>query len=706
MELSDAQNKIVESPLDKTLYLHGPAGTGKTTSAIARLKYLADKGVPGYNILLFFPQRNLSSPYSDLINSAEFPPSSKPALATLGGLARRVVSHFWPIIKQNFSDFSGTASPVFLTLESSLYFMSKLVEPLILEQGYFSSVTIQRNRLYSQILDNLNKSAVNVFPHTEIGERLVSSWIGETAQGMVFHQAQECAALFREHCYQNNLLDYSLQVEIFLEALSSIDIIGDYIQSQYKHLIYDNCEEDVPAAHDLVRSLLTESESALIIFDDDAGYRSFLGASPSSASMLSASCDLTMSLSESYVTSKPLASFSRSLSSVINRASPQQNSNDNDFKGSVSIEYRDNLPELAAWVGQEISSLISTGVSPGNIVILAPYLSDSSRFILTEELTNLNIPHFSHRPSRALRDEPAARTVLTLAALAHPEWNIQLTVNELSSAFYQVIKDIDLPRAYLLSKEALSSPGSSLDLLDFDQFSSALRERITFYNGNRYQTLVNWMREYQSSPPAPLDHFITLLFGEILAQPGYGFHDDFQQARIVDQIRESFQKFRQSAGTVLDLSTSAFGAEYSRMVKTGILANQHLPSWNISQEHSTYIAPAYTYLLSNQPVEYQFWLDTGSRGWYERIFQPLTNPYVLARDWTRGEKWSDTEEQDMNLTNLDRLSSGLIRRCKKRVYFCLTETDEMGYEQKGLLLQSINTLLQKSWLSNGEEHVH
>ena len=30
----------------------------------------------------------------------------------------------------------------------------------------------------------------------------------------------------------------------------------------------------------------------------------------------------------------------------------------------------------------------------------------------------------SHRPSRALRDEPAARALLTIARLAHPRWDM------------------------------------------------------------------------------------------------------------------------------------------------------------------------------------------------------------------------------------------------------------------------------------------
>ena len=71
--------------------------------------------------------------------------------------------------------------PTFLTLETAQYYMAHLVSPL-LDEGYFESVTIDRNRLYSQIIDNLNKAAVVGFPHTEIGDRLKAAWSGQESQ--------------------------------------------------------------------------------------------------------------------------------------------------------------------------------------------------------------------------------------------------------------------------------------------------------------------------------------------------------------------------------------------------------------------------------------------------------------------------------------------------------------------------------------------
>jgi hypothetical protein len=111
------------------------------------------------------------------------------------------------------------------------------------------------------------------------------------------------------------------------------------------------------------------------------------------------------------------------------------------------------------------------------------------------------------------------------------------------------------------------------------------------------------------------------------------------------------------------------------------------------------LAPAYTFLMSNRPVDVQFWLDVGGRGWWERLYQPLTHPYVLSRRWPPpGEDdavWSDADEVAARRDALYRLTLGLIRRCRRHVYLGLSELGEQGNEQKGPLLQAIQRVLRR-----------
>src|SRR5450759_2820414 len=140
----------------------------------------------------------------------------------------------------------------------------------MLDEGYFASVTIDRNRLYSQVIDNLNKAASVGFPYMEISERLSSAWVGDPGQQRIYKDAQESASRFRQYCLEHNLLDFSLQLEVFWNFLWRAPECHEFLTSRYSHLIYDNAEEDIPVAHDLLGEWLPNFDSALIIFDSEA----------------------------------------------------------------------------------------------------------------------------------------------------------------------------------------------------------------------------------------------------------------------------------------------------------------------------------------------------------------------------------------------------------------------------------------------------
>jgi hypothetical protein len=183
-----------------------------------------------------------------------------------------------------------------------------------------------------------------------------------------------------------------------------------------------------------------------------------------------------------------------------------------------------------------------------------------------------------------------------------------------------------------------------------------------------------------------------MLFGEILSQPGFGFHDNYDRAKAAANLIESAKKFRQTLSETIDISDANLGREYYHTVQEGILSDLYHHSWDQRPDNAVFLAPSYTFLINNYPVAYQFWLDTGSRGWYERIYQPLTHPYVLSPDWEIGRVWTDEDEISSNQEFLEKLVTGLIRRCKNHVTFCLSEHDERGYEQNGLLIQTLNNI--------------
>ncbi|MDP3046465.1 MAG: hypothetical protein Q8O07_03215, partial [Chloroflexota bacterium] len=114
----------------------------------------------------------------------------------------------------------------------------------------------------------------------------------------------------------------------------------------------------------------------------------------------------------------------------------------------------------------------------------------------------------------------------------------------------------------------------------------------------------------------------------------------------------------------------------------------------------------------NQSVDYQFWLSVGSASWWERIYQPLTQPYVLSRRNRRAApgagsgsasapaneepvKWTDAHEFAARQDSLRRQVLGLSRRCRRGIYLGIVDLDESGNEGRGPLLRALQKLLRQ-----------
>lgn len=741
--LTPEQNELVHRPLERAIFLEGPAGSGKTTVGVNRLLRLLQEGVPPESILLLTPQRTLAAPYVDVLSSPGMAPGGQVQTLTVGGLARRMCDLFWPMVAEQAGFARPDRPPSFLTLETALYYMAYLVRPL-LEEGLFDSVTIDRNRIYSQILDNLNKAAIVGFPHTEISLRLREGWVDSTVQANVLEDAQRCANLFRSYCLQNNLLDYSLQMELFTHYLWPSELCRDTLTNTYRHLLADNIEEDTPAAHDLLADWLPQFESALLIFDQAAGFRQFLGADPESAHRLVDGCDEYHIFTGTLVTAPGLVSFCRQMGQVFERDEMGSSAGmaaetprkplirdtlardaETGSSGPLSSRRLHEVlnypvkplrfyPQMLDWVMKQVVELLDGGTPPREIVLLAPLLPDSLRFALANRLEVLGIPYRSHRPSRSLRDEPAAQALLTLAELAHPHWEMRPTSFEVAQALIQSIQGLDLVRAQLLTESVYTTRDGMAVLTPFDMVRSDTRERITYGLGNRYERLRRWIDRYIQEVREPegeeseLDFFFSRLFGEVLSQADFAFHTNLDAGQICANLIESAQKFRwavegrQPAGSDPERGDTPLGQEYVQMIQEGILAAQYIQSWQIPPEDGVLVAPAYTFLLANQPVDHQFWLDVGNPNWSTRLLQPLTHPQVLTRRWQqerdqgRPRVWTDVDEYEHSRDTLYRLTLGLARRCRKRIHLGLCEMNESGYESKGMLLKAIYQVLQQS----------
>ena len=703
-QLTAEQKSIVESVPNGIKFLHGACGTGKTTVGVRRmLRLLTKDKVFAHEILVVVPQAPLGQVYQDALQSEQQKAGGRVTVATWGSITRKVVELFFPLVVTSAGFAQPDKRPTFLSLETALYFMQQAVGQVIAEEALFDSITLARNRLYSQLLDNLNKAALVGFPHTDLATRLKRAHLNrEGAQARVYDDAQRCVVLFRELCLAHSLIDYSLQVELFWQ-LWQMPTVQDYLQGKYRHLILDNIEEESPITHDCWLEWLPKAESALVIMDEQAGYRRFLGADPHSAERLKELVkprDTRFLPPEHSFTNPPSLQELGGLFEIIHypsRAVPPSSLDPHTVMEFGDFNYFTDMIEAVA--DSVVDRLTTGSTNPSEMVILSAFLSDSLLFSLNQAFERRNIALRAHRPSQALRDEPAARALLSLAQVVNPSWKLPLTDQDVTLLLLESLEGLDDIRARLIVQHLYRGG----QWIAFHQLDSTLQERITFVFGEKYEALREWIKTHQQAPIAEMDVLWSVAFGELLSQVGFGFHQHPHRAEVTANLMDSARQFRRAVTSVSTLT--ALGREYIQLVREGVIANQYVRSWQMPTTDAILVAPAYTYLMSNRPTDYQYWLNIGSVGWWERIYQPLTHPYVLSRNWNQGLVWTDEQEYYTRNEALYHLVLGLIRNCRKGIYFGFSHLGEMGYEQHGPLLHALQSILRYLARNKVSSHV-
>ncbi|MGB1287059.1 MAG: hypothetical protein ACPG7F_11040, partial [Aggregatilineales bacterium] len=311
----------------------------------------------------------LALPYRDALRRARVSGGADVQTITPGKLAYEMLNLFFPLIAEEVGFANPDDPPHFLSLELVQYYMTRFVEPEIEQQDYFNSVHITRNRLFTQIIDNLNKSALVGFDYHTIAEQLTAAWRGDISQHYIYQDAQVSAETFRNLCLQHNLLDFSLQMSLFHTILWQRPQVRRYLSGQYRHLIVDNIEEETPAAHDILRDWLPDFESALVIYDTQAGYRRFLGADAVHAYSLKDDCEIHLSLDNHRVMSSEIEALQTELAISLDVPVDEKAKK---VDAREAIVYTDTVyyTQMVEWIVEAVAALVhEEGVSPGEIVI-------------------------------------------------------------------------------------------------------------------------------------------------------------------------------------------------------------------------------------------------------------------------------------------------------------------------------------------------
>lgn len=661
---------------EHSLFLEGPAGSGKTTAACQYLSDLiSQQRVPPDQILILVPHLTLANPYRQALSTLQL--QGTPEITTLSGLARLAVRAFWSLVVGQQGLKPDLAEPRFLSADLAQYHLHRFVQPYW-EMGIFTSIRLPKYRVVTQILDSINNAALASLSFDEVAARLVAAWgARHSSRVAIYETTLEIARQYHNFCLEQGLLDFALQLSLLVNSLLDEPVFQSSFSQQFRYCMVDNVEEMGALAHDFVFWCLEHVEKTLVIYDRDGGYRAFLGADPANAYLLRDVCvsrfvlDTPVALTPSM---RQLVNTTQSIGTTdtpptLTTASP-------GIMVSTSMFY----PQMVDHCVQQVQRLVEDGVSPDQIALITPYLNDALLFALQSRLQTLNIPTVYYRPSRPLRNEPSVQMLITLMQLTGASVP-QPTALAVMHALCQAITGLDPVRGALLT-QAVYRPTSSPRL---EPLSPAMPERLPAAVCQTYKQLQQWLSSHAIEARYHPEQFLDTLVYHLLTQPGFVYHGAATPPAVIVEVLNTVLRFSGMYISSENTDNVPVLDEFLRFLMDGFTA----AAQDLTLPSAVLITPAHTFLTRNLTVDYQFWLDAGDNGWYERIEQPLTHAYVLRRGFPAGTEWSDDMELAAQTDSLRRIILGLLRRCRQGVFIEACDISATGYEQRGQLLLAL-----------------
>ncbi|MFQ5401655.1 MAG: hypothetical protein ACE5E7_18910, partial [Anaerolineae bacterium] len=145
---------------DRASFLLGPAGSGKSTALQHRLLHLLKEGEPAYTILILVAEPEHRQAFLDAIHQSGLGPYADLNLTTYNRLAQEMVALFWPLVARSAGFAHPYRPPTFLSYDLAQLLMWRTVTPM-LDDGAFADLRLRPQQIVSQILDTLNRAALN-----------------------------------------------------------------------------------------------------------------------------------------------------------------------------------------------------------------------------------------------------------------------------------------------------------------------------------------------------------------------------------------------------------------------------------------------------------------------------------------------------------------------------------------------------------------
>ena len=684
MKLNAAQEAAVAG--SGTLFLHGPAGSGKTTALRSRLLRLLQAGEPAYTLLMLVAELPQRGDVLAGLHSADIGAYSDLQVITYPSLARDMVTLFWPLVARPAGFARPYQPPTVLSYDMAQLLMWGEVDRA-LEGGAFADLRLRPQQIVSQVLDTLNRAALNRLTLTGAVERQISTWTGEPDHLRHLRQVETTARAFRTICLQNNLLEMSLVTEVFDRHLVEHPEFSRYFSERFRHLLVDNVEEQTPAGHHFIATLLEATQSTTLVFDEGGGYKRFLSADPANGRALGDACRTRLPFTTSFVAPAPVQALGHLVSRyLVGETGPSEQA-ETALLAHITGRYRrDMIANLVAY----LSELLEDGsVAPGEVALIAPYLDGALHYSLTQALQEAAIPYFVLRRRSSPREEPRIRAWLTWLALAHPDWGEFPSTYDVAEALALSIEGLDPARAALLA-EHLYDPGGPA-LLDDDVLPETARARI----GEEMIALTGRLRAWllENGGAGPADTFLYRLFNELLSQPAFRAETDIAGAAICDWLVRTAGRLRDAGPAIGLITDAAVGKALITGINQGLVTANPPDLGDPPDPDGVMISTAYGFLLAEHPVHVQVWLETAATGWWDIPRQPLNNVFVQAASWPPQRLWTAEEEVRVRNQLLSQVIRGLTARCTGGVILANSDLDRRGQQQDGALWRALQAVL-------------
>ena len=685
IELTSIQQEAVDA--GKTSFLLGPAGTGKSTALRQRLLRLLAAGEPAYTMLVLVAEPEQQQPFLDAIHQSGLGPYSDLKITTYNRMAQEMVSLFWPLVARPAGFARPYQPPTFLSYDLAQLLMWHVITPM-LNEGAFADLRLRPQQIVSQLLDTLNRAALNGLSLETAVERQVATWAGEPDRIRHLHDAARAARSFRRSCLDNSLLDLSLVIEVFDTQLVRHAEFHRYFSERYRHLIVDNVEEQTPAGQNFVRTLMNATQTTAIAYDAGGGYKRFLAADPLGANQFRRLSheifEFDQALAGNGRVRRPaLVHLSNLVENYLMHTGKPTSAAQDAIVRIVNGRYRREMIAGLASVLQEVVE--GEGVAPSQIAIIAPYLDGALRYTLTQALAQAKLPYYLLRRRSSPRDEPRVRAWLTWLALAHPDWDVRPAAYDVAEALTLSIDGLDPARAEILTKY-LYQPDSPR-LLPSSELPAAAASRVGTELVEVVEELRRWLEMHDGR--TPIDGFLHDLFTDLLSQPRFQPRPDLAAAAVCDWLVQAAGRLRHSAAAMGFRSAAEIGVAFIEGINQGLVTANPPELGDPPDPNGIMISTMYGYLLAGKPVQVQVWLETAATGWWDIPNQPLSNAFVLAQSYDSSQPW--TMDEDFSIRNqlLSRIIRGLTHRCADGIILASSDLDRRGLRQEGPLWRAL-----------------